>query len=139
MKIRKIKLHKKYSLSIIIVRINEQRDENNMNIMQMMKQAQQMQKKLQDAQTELANTEFTAMAGNGAVTVVCDGQGKFKKITLSKSALNPENPESVDSDSVEMLEDLISTAMKQATAQASSEMESKMKSLTGGINIPGLF
>ena len=53
-----------------------------MNIMQMMKQAQQMQKKLQDAQTELANTEFTAMAGNGAVTVVCDGQGKFKKITL---------------------------------------------------------
>ena len=139
MKIRKIKLHKKYSLSIIIVRINEQWDENNMNIMQMMKQAQQMQKKLQDAQTELANTEFTAMAGNGAVTVVCDGQGKFKKITLSKSALNPENPESVDSDSVEMLEDLISTAMKQATAQASSEMESKMKSLTGGINIPGLF
>jgi len=139
MKIRKIKLHKKYSLSIIIVRINEQRDENNMNIMQMMKQAQQMQKKLQDAQTELANTEFTAMAGNGAVTVVCDGQGKFKKITLSKSALNPENPESVDSDSVEMLEDLISTAKKQATAQASSEMESKMKSLTGGINIPGLF
>ena len=139
MKIRKIKLHKKYSLSIIIVRINEQGDENNMNIMQMMKQAQQMQKKLQDAQTELANTEFTAMAGNGAVTVVCDGQGKFKKITLSKSALNPENPESVDSDSVEMLEDLISTAMKQATAQASSEMESKMKSLAGGINIPGLF
>lgn len=139
MKIRKIKLHKKYSLSIIIVRINEQGDENNMNIMQMMKQAQQMQKKLQDAQTELANTEFTAMAGNGAVTVVCDGQGKFKKITLSKLALNPENPESVDSDSVEMLEDLISTAMKQATAQASSEMESKMKSLTGGINIPGLF
>ena len=139
MKIRKIKLHKKYSLSIIIVRINEQGDENNMNIMQMMKQAQQMQKKLQDAQTELANTEFTAMAGNGAVTVVCDGQGKFKKITLSKSALNPENPESVDSDSVEMLEDLISTAMKQAIAQASSEMESKMKSLTGGINIPGLF
>lgn len=139
MRIRKIKLHKKYYLSIIIVTINKRGDENNMNIMQMMKQAQQMQKKLQDAQTELANTEFTAMAGNGAVTVVCDGQGKFKKITLSKSALNPENPESVDSDSVEMLEDLISTAMKQATAQASSEMESKMKSLTGGINIPGLF
>ena len=85
MKIRKIKLHKKYSLSIIIVRINEQGDENNMNIMQMMKQAQQMQKKLQDAQTELANTEFTAMAGNGAVTVVCDGQGTFKKITIHEN------------------------------------------------------
>lgn len=110
-----------------------------MNIAQMMKQAQQMQKKLQDAQTELANTEFTSISGNGAVTVVCDGQGKFKSIKLTKSALNPENPESVDTDSVEMLEDLISTAMNQATTQASSEMQTKMKALTGGINIPGLF
>lgn len=110
-----------------------------MNIAQMMKQAQQMQKKLQDAQTELANTEFSAEAGNGAVTVVCDGQGKFKSIKLSKAALNPENPDSVDTDTVEMLEDLISTAMNQATSQATSEMQSKMKALTGGINIPGLF
>ena len=55
-----------------------------MNIAQMMKQAQQMQKKLQDAQTELANTEFTSISGNGAVTVVCDGQGKFKSIKLTK-------------------------------------------------------
>lgn len=105
----------------------------------MMKQAQQMQKRLQDAQTELANTEFSAEAGNGAVTVVCDGQGKFKSIKLSKAALNPENPDSVDTDTVEMLEDLISTAMNQATTQATSEMQSKMKALTGGINIPGLF
>jgi len=110
-----------------------------MNIAQMMKQAQQMQKRLQDAQTELANTEFTAISGNGAVTAVCDGQGKFKSIKLTKSALNPENPDSVDSDSVEMLEDLITTAMNQATAQATSEMQTKMKALTGGINIPGLF
>lgn len=110
-----------------------------MNIAQMMKQAQQMQKKLQDAQTELANTEFTSISGNGAVTVVCDGQGKFKSIKLTKSALNPENPESVDTDTVEMLEDLITTAMQQATTQASSEMQTKMKALTGGINIPGLF
>ena len=110
-----------------------------MNIVQMMKQAQQMQKKLQDAQVELSNTEFNANAGNGAVTVCCDGQGKFKSIKLSKSALNPENPESVDEDTVEMLEDLITTAMNQATSQALSEMQSKMKALTGGINIPGLF
>ena len=105
----------------------------------MMKQAQQMQKKLQDAQTELANTEFSANSGNGAVTVVCNGQGKFKSIKLAKSALNPENPDTVDTDTVEMLEDLITTAMKQATEQATAEMESKMKALTGGINIPGLF
>ncbi len=110
-----------------------------MNIAQMMKQAQQMQKKLQDAQTELANTEFNAVAGNGAVSVICDGQGKFKSIKLTAAALNPENPDSVDSDTVEMLEDLITTAMNQATEKATAEMQSKMKTLTGGINIPGLF
>lgn len=105
----------------------------------MMKQAQQMQKRLQDAQTELANTEFSADAGNGAVNVICDGQGKFKSIKLSASALNPENPDSVDADTIEMLEDLITTAMNQATQQATNAMQAKMKSLTGGINIPGLF
>ena len=110
-----------------------------MNIAQMMKQAQQMQKRLQEAQTELANIEFTAISGNGAVTVICDGQGKFKSIKLTKSALSPENPEAIDTDTVEMLEDLITTAMNQATTQATSEMQTKMKALTGGINIPGLF
>ena len=110
-----------------------------MNFANMMKQAQQMQKRLKETQSELANTEFTAIAGNGAVTVICDGQGKFKSIKLSKAALNPENPESVDTDSIEMLEDLITTAMNQATTQATSEMQTKMKAITGGINIPGLF
>ena len=110
-----------------------------MNIAQMMKQAQQMQKKLQDVQTELANTEYNAQTGNGAVTVTCDGQGKFKSIKLTGAALNPENPDSVDQDTIEMLEDLITTSMNQATTQATGEMQSKMKALTGGINIPGLF
>lgn len=110
-----------------------------MNIANMMKQAQQMQKKLQDAQAELASAEITAESGNGAVKVVCDGQGKFKSIKLSKQAVNPENPESVDDDTVEMLEDLITTAMNQASTEASTKMESKMKNITGGISIPGLF
>lgn len=110
-----------------------------MNIASMMKQAQQMQKKLQDAQAELANVEVSAEAGNGAVKVICDGQGKFKSIKLSAQAINPENPESVDEDTIEMLEDLISTAMTQASKDASAQMESKMKSITGGISIPGLF
>lgn len=110
-----------------------------MNIASMMKQAQQMQKKLQDAQAELANIEVSADAGNGAVKVVCDGQGKFKSIKLSAQAVNPENPESVDSDTIEMLEDLITTAMTQASKDATAQMEAKMKGVTGGINIPGLF
>ena len=110
-----------------------------MNIAQMMKEAQQMQKKLQETQNELANTEFSSVSGNGAVSVICDGQGKFKSIKLTQSALNPENPDSVDQDTVEMLEDLITTAINNATAQATKEMQSKMNALTGGINIPGLF
>ena len=55
-----------------------------MNIAQMMKQAQFIQKKLQEAQTELANTEYSAEAGNGSVKVVCDGQGYFKSIKFTK-------------------------------------------------------
>ncbi len=109
-----------------------------MNIMQMMKQAQTLQKKLKDTQAELANLEITGESAGGAVVVTCDGQGKFKSIKLKPEAINAENPSSVDTDSLEMLEDLITTAIKQASDRATQEMESKMKSVTGGINIPGL-
>ena len=110
-----------------------------MDIMKMMKQAQGLQKKLKDAQDELANTEITGESAGGAVKVVCDGQGKFKSIKLTPEAINPENPSSIDSDTLEMIEDVISTAILQASKKATTEMEAKMKSLTGGINIPGLF
>ena len=110
-----------------------------MDMMKMMKQAQNLQKKLKDTQDELANVEIAAESAGGAVKVVCDGQGRFKSIKLTPQAINPENPSSVDEDSVEMLEDVITTAIKQASEQAVAQMETKMKSLTGGINIPGLF
>lgn len=110
-----------------------------MDMMKMMKQAQGLQKKLKDAQEELANQEITGESAGGAVKVVCDGQGKFKSIKLSPEAINPENPSSVDADSVEMLEDVITTAILQASSKATEQMEAKMKSLTGGISIPGLF
>ena len=77
-------------------------------------------------------------AANGAVKVVCDGQGKFKSIKIDKELLNPENPSDVDDDTVEMLEDLITTAILQTTEKATKEMETKLKSVTGGISIPGL-
>lgn len=109
-----------------------------MNIMQMMKQAQSLQKKLKDTQAELANTEITGEAAGGAVIVTCDGQGKFKSIKLKPEAINAENPSSVDSETIEMLEDIISTAINQASEKAIKEMETKMKAVTGGINIPGL-
>lgn len=110
-----------------------------MDIMKMMKQAQGLQKKLKDAQEELAQVEITGESAGGAVKVVCDGQGRFKSLKLSPEAINPENPSSIDADAVEMLEDVISTAILQASTKATTEMESKMKALTGGINIPGLF
>ena len=58
-------------------------------MMQMMQKAQTIQKKLQDTQSELANTEFTGEAGG--VVAICDGQGKFKSIKISKEAINPQN------------------------------------------------
>ena len=111
-----------------------------MNLANMMKQAQQMQKRLQDAQKDLAATDITAQAGNGSVTVICDGHGKFKSIKLTKEAINAENPSAVDDETVEMLEYLISSAMKQATADAQKKMQDKMKGIVPpGLNIPGLF
>lgn len=110
-----------------------------MNIMQIMKQAQNVQARLKSTQEELANMEIIGESAGGAVRVICDGQGKFKSIKLSAEAINSENPSSVDADSIEMLEDIISTAINQASEKASKEMEAKMKQATGGLNIPGLF
>ncbi len=111
-----------------------------MNFANMLKQAQQMQAKLQTIQKDLANIEITSQAGDGAVTVICDGHGKFKSIKLTKEAINAENPASVDDETIEMLEDLITTAMNQATKEAAEKMQNKMKGVVpAGINIPGLF
>ena len=109
-----------------------------MNIMQMMQQAQNIQKKLKDAQEELAKTEIEGEALGGAVKVICDGQGKFKSIKLSAELINPEHPEEVDEDTIETLEDAIITAITQTTKKATDDMEAKIKSITGGISIPGL-
>ena len=110
-----------------------------MNIMQMMQNVQKMQKRLTDAQKELENVEIKAQSGAGAIEVVYTGQGKFKSIKIKPEAINPENPASVDAETVEMLEDLITEALVEGTKKSNAEMEAKMKTLTGGISIPGLF
>lgn len=110
-----------------------------MNMMQIMQQAQKMQKKFKETQGELENIEVISTSGNGAVTAVLNGQGKFKSIKLTPEAINPSNPASVDSDTIEMLEDLLTEALSDATNKATNQMEAKMKSITGGISIPGLF
>lgn len=109
-----------------------------MDFMNIMKQVQNVQKRASEMQAELANLEVTGESAGGAVKVVCDGQGKFKSIKISAEAINPENPSSVDSETIEMLEDVISAAMVQASDKASAEMESRMTKITGGLKIPGL-
>ena len=105
-----------------------------MNLMNIMKQVQNAQKRAESVQKELAELEITGEAANGAVKVICDGQGKFKSIKIEKDVF----PTSLDTDSIEMFEDIISTAMKQANEKASKEMGERMKQITGGIKIPGL-
>ena len=101
-----------------------------MNLMNIMKQVQNAQKRAEAVQKELAEMEITGEAANGAVKVICDGQGKFKSIKLAPEVITPDDPE--------MLEDIIATAMKQANEKASKQMGEKMKQITGGISIPGL-
>ena len=110
-----------------------------MNMMQVMQQAQKMQKKFKETQSELEKTTVSSTSGNGAITATLNGQAKFVSISIKPEAINPENPENVDKDTIEMLEDLISQAMNDATQKATSQMEQKMKAITGGISIPGLF
>lgn len=109
-----------------------------MNLMNIMKQVQNAQKRAKTAQEELAALEIVGESAGGHVKVLFDGQGKFKSIKIAAEAINPENPASVDSETIGMLEDLITSAMNQASEKASAEMAEKMKKITGGISIPGL-
>lgn len=108
-----------------------------MNMMQMMQQAQNLQKKMKNVQEELSAMEVTEEVSG--VKVICDGQGKFKSIKLSAEAINCDNPSSVSQETIEMLEDIISSAINKTSDKAHKIMEDKMKALTGGISIPGLF
>ncbi len=113
-----------------------------MNMMNIVKQAQQFQKKMKDMQDELAKTDIEVAAANNAVKVVFTGQAHFKSLKLSKSAISPDNPESVSDDTVEMLEDLLNAALKEADAKATQLFEEKTGSIAKSLNlpnIPGLF
>jgi len=111
------------------------------NIQQMLKQAQQMQKQMESTQEELGSMEISGMAGGGAISVVVNGKNEFQSIKIKPEAINPENPASVDEETIEMLEDLITSAIKDANKNVSALVENKMSSITGGmnLNIPGLF
>ena len=98
------------------------------DFMGMMKQAQELQAKMEEMQTELANLEIEGMAGAGMVRVTLNGKGDMRGLTIDPSLMNPEE--------AEILEDLIVAAHADAKAKSEEAMKSKMQELTGGLPIP---
>ncbi len=96
----------------------------------MMQQAQKLQAQFLKAQEELANLTVEASSGGGAVKVVMNGQREIQSVKIA--------PEVVNKEDVEMLEDLILTAVKEAQAMAQEAAAKKMGGLTGGLKIPRL-
>ena len=102
-----------------------------MDMKKMMKQAQKMQRDAAAAQQEIAAMTFEASAGGGMVKATATGEMAITDITIDPAAVDPED--------VEMLQDLVISAVNEALRQAEEAMESAMGALTGGLNIPGLF
>ena len=101
------------------------------NMNNMIKQAQKMQQEMMNMQTEIESTEFEATAGGGVISVKMSGSKQLLEVNIK--------PEAVDPDDVEMLQDLIITAVNEAAKMVDEANNSKMSKLTGGMNIPGLF
>ena len=99
-----------------------------MNIQQMMKQAQQMQERMQKQMAEL---RVEATSGGGMVTVVMNGAKQIQSLTI--------DPEAVSKEDVEMLQDLILAAINDAYRKADEAMSKQMQGMMGGMRIPGLF
>lgn len=102
-----------------------------MNMQQMMKQAQAMQRRLADAQAKLKDITVSSSTGGGMVKVEGTADGKITSITLDPEALQP--------DDVELLQDSILAAVNDCLASASAAANQQMGAVTGGMNIPGLF
>jgi DNA-binding YbaB/EbfC family protein len=98
------------------------------NMQQMMKQAQQMQERLQK---EVAEIRVEATAGGGMVTVVMTGTKLLQRLTI--------DPEVVSKDDVEMLQDLVLAAVNDAHRKVDEEIQRRVGGMMGGMRIPGLF
>ena len=98
------------------------------NMQQLMKQAQRMQENMQKKQEELNAREFSAASGGGMVKVTVNGAREVLSVEI--------DPQCVDPDDVEMLQDLVLSAVNGALKEAASAMEQEMGRLTGGMNLP---
>lgn len=96
----------------------------------MMKKLQQMQEEMARVQKEVEEAEYSASAGGGAVSVTVNGSHALLSVKLQPDVVDPED--------VEMLEDLLVAAVNEAMRKADETMEREMGKLTGGLNIPGM-
>ena len=101
------------------------------NMQGMMKKVQKMLQDMLKMQEELKNRTVEATAGGGAVTVVVTGRKTVEKVTIAPSAVDPED--------VEMLEDLVTTAINEAMRKVDEMTEKEMGKITGGMKLPGMF
>lgn len=102
-----------------------------MNPQAMLRQAQKTQAKIQAVQDEASHETVEATAGGGMVTATVYGDLRIKSIEIDPEALDPED--------VEMLQDMIVAAVNEGIADAQAMVEERMSAVTGGMNIPGLF
>ena len=101
------------------------------NMQQLMRQAQKLQEQMTKAQEELDEREYSAQAGGGMISVTVTGKRELKALEIK--------PECVDPDDVEMLQDMIVSAVNEVLRKADEAQANNLKGLTGGLNIPGLF
>lgn len=97
----------------------------------LMRQAQVMQRKMTQLQEDLKEREVESSAGGGMVTVKVNGSSEVLSITI--------DPAVVESGDVEMIQDLVLSAVNDANKKAKTMMETEMSKITGGMNIPGMF
>ena len=100
------------------------------NLTQMMKQAQQLQRKMVEMQAELANRTVSAQAGGGMVEAVANGRQELLSLRIDQEVVSPED--------VDMLQDLILAAVNEALNKSREMVSQEMSKLTGGMQIPGL-
>lgn len=103
----------------------------NQNMNSMIRQAQKMQEQITDLQNDIEERDFTATAGGGAVEVVVTGKKTIKSLTIK--------PEVVDPEDIDMLQDLIISAVNEAVNNVEQTTEDEMNKITGGVSLPGLF
>lgn len=101
------------------------------NLQQLAKQAQKMQEQMEAVSAELEEKEYSATSGGDAVKAVVTGKLEVKSIEIKPEVIDPED--------AEMLGDLVMAAVNEALRSAQSEKETMMASLSGGMNLPGLF